>query len=79
MPTYLSTIHYRRRHNPGQRVQVADCSGIDSGRTGTVVTRVPWRTCPGLYQAPDCNQDVCVRLDVGHTTYFPAKRLLLLE
>lgn len=61
----------------GTRVRVADCSGVNSNKTGEVIKPVPWRDVPGMYYDP-LGSELCVKLDDGHTIYMPKKRLYVI-
>lgn len=66
----------RRYFKHGQRVKICDFSGLDSGKTGTIVpVRKNYRGIPldvqGAYHPFRPNKEAYIRLDDGtHTTMF---------
>lgn len=69
----------RRSFEPGRTFRVCEGSGIDSGKTVTVVSDAAFARepkVPGWYDSPISRDWIPVRLPDGLLTNFPAHRLL---
>lgn len=48
----------------GDRVRVElSCSGIDSGKIGTVIKPIDWRKISGMYCEPKLTHEICIQYD----------------
>ena len=68
--------HSRSKFKLGTEIEVAQCSGVDSGKKGKVINHFNWREESGAYSPPS-NEHVPIKYENGNVSYMHRNRLII--